>query len=100
MIDLVLHDPRVKALDSAIDRLPVQIEPLVTQPVVAGLIAGAWGAMMLGNSVGALLFEVRAHDPGIMSAVLTVVGGVAVAACGLAIRRGMSTDPAAVLQQE
>src|SRR5579862_4949277 len=35
MIDFMLHDPRMESLDAAIDRRPVQVEPLITDPAVA-----------------------------------------------------------------
>ena len=69
-------------------------------PVVAGVAAGAAGALAVGGIVGSLLFEVRAHDPLVIAAVVTVVGLVGLATCGVAARRGLSLDPAAALRDE
>jgi predicted permease len=69
-------------------------------PVVAGVAAGAAGAVAIGGVVGSLLFEVRAHDPLVIAAVVTLVSLAGFATCGIAARRGRSLDPAAALRDE
>jgi putative ABC transport system permease protein len=69
-------------------------------PVVAGVAAGAAGALAVGGIVGSLLFEVRAHDPAVIATVVGIVALVGLATCGIAARRGLSLDPAAALRDE
>jgi putative ABC transport system permease protein len=69
-------------------------------PVAAGLIAGAAGALLLGQYVASLLFEVSPHDPvafAVSSAVLLVV---AAAACLGPARRATQVDPVEALRSE
>ena len=69
-------------------------------PVVAGVTAGAFGALALGGVVASFLFEVPARDPLVITAVVGIVGSVALLTCGLAARQGLSVDPAAALRDE
>jgi ABC-type antimicrobial peptide transport system permease subunit len=69
-------------------------------PVVAGVAAGAAGALAIGGVVSSLLFEVRARDPLVIAVVIAAVGLVGLATCGIAARRGLSLDPAAALRDE
>jgi predicted permease len=69
-------------------------------PVAAGVAAGAAGALAIGGAVSSLLFEVRARDPLVVAVVVTAVGLVGLATCGIAARRGLSLDPAAALRVE
>ena len=69
-------------------------------PVVAGVAAGAAGALAVGGIVGSLLFEVRAHDPVVIATVVGIVALVGLATCGFAARRGLSIDLAAALRDE
>jgi predicted permease len=71
-----------------------------TLPVLAGIVAGIGGALVMGSVVASLLFEVRAWDPVIIASVVAVVGTVGVATCGLAARRGLRLNPAAALREE
>jgi len=71
-----------------------------TLPVLAGIVAGIAGALVMGSVVASLLYEVRAWDPAIIAAVVAVVGTVGVATCGLAARRGLRLNPAAALREE
>jgi putative ABC transport system permease protein len=69
-------------------------------PVVAGVAAGAAGALAIGGAVSSLLFDVRARDPLVIAVVVATVGLVGLATCGIAARRGLSLDPAAALRDE
>jgi predicted permease len=69
-------------------------------PVMAGLIAGAVGALAVGGLVASLLFEVRARDPLMITAVVATVGAVGLTACVLAARRGLFIDLATALREE
>jgi predicted permease len=67
-------------------------------PVVAGVVAGAMGALAIGRLIASLLFEVQARDPLVLAGVVIVVAAVGVAASALAARRGLSIDPALALR--
>jgi predicted permease len=69
-------------------------------PVIAGIVAGACGALAVGGIVSSLLFEVQARDPLIVATVVAIVGSVGLVTCGLTARRGLSLDPAAALRDE
>lgn len=71
-----------------------------TTPVIVGLVAGIAGALSVGGVVASLLFEVRARDPLIVIAVVTVVGGIGLATCLLAARQGLAIDPARALRED
>ncbi len=65
-----------------------------------GLIIGNLGAMALGRSLEALLFEVRPPDPMTHAAVSAVLLGVTLLASYLPARRGSNLDPIASLRFE
>jgi hypothetical protein len=69
-------------------------------PVIAGLVAGACGALAIGGLVASLLFEVRARDPLVIATVVAIVGSVGLVTCGLAARQGLSIAPASALREE
>ena len=71
-----------------------------TTPVTAGLAAGVAGALAVGGVVNSLLFDVRARDPLIVIAVVTLVGCVGFATSVFAARRGLAIDPAKALREE
>jgi putative ABC transport system permease protein len=71
-----------------------------TTPVAAGLAAGVAGALAVGGIVNSLLFDVRARDPLIVIAVVTLVGCLAFATCVFAARHGLALDPAKALREE
>jgi putative ABC transport system permease protein len=71
-----------------------------TTPVIGGLVAGIAGALSVGGVVTGLLFEVRARDPFIVIAVVSVVGCVGFAACLFAARQGLAIDPARALRED
>ena len=69
-------------------------------PVACGVVAGAVGALAIGNLVASLLFEVRARDPLVIAAVAALVGLVSVLTCVLAARQGLAIHPASALPDE
>jgi predicted permease len=71
-----------------------------TTPVIVGLVAGIAGALSVGGVVTSLLFEVRAHDPFILIAVVGAVGGIGLATAVFAARQGLAIDPARALREE
>ena len=69
-------------------------------PILAGMLAGAAGAVAAGGVVASLLFEVRARDPLVIAAIVALVGGIGLMACVLAARQGIAVDPAAALRED
>src|SRR6185295_7304703 len=69
-------------------------------PLACGVVAGAVGALAVGNLVASLLFEVRARDPLVIVAVAGLVGLVSVLTCVLAARQGLAINPASALREE
>lgn len=69
-------------------------------PVLAGLAAGAAGAVAVGAIVSSLLFEVRARDPLITATTAALVGAVAWLTCAWAARRGVVIDLVSALREE
>ena len=67
--------------------------------VVAGLVVGALGALVLKRSVESQLFGVTAGDPLVLGAVLALLASVALVACVLPARRATRIDPKAVLAE-
>src|SRR5262249_13054773 len=71
-----------------------------TVPIVAGLVAGALGALSLGAVVASLLFDVRARDPVVLGSVVSLVAAVGLTTCTIAARQGLRIDPASALREE
>jgi len=69
-------------------------------PLACGVVAGAAGALAIGDLVATLLFEVRARDPLVIAAVAVLVGSVGVLTCTFAARQGLSINPASALRDE
>jgi len=88
----------------ALGAAPSQVVALVVRqgfsPVVAGLGTGAIGAFAAGAIVASLLFDVRARDPIVIAAVVSVVGAVGLLACVAAARQGLTFNPAAALRED
>jgi putative ABC transport system permease protein len=66
----------------------------------AGLAVGLAGALALGRTVSALLFEVPASDPPTYVAVAALLAGVAVAASARPALRAAGVDPAVALRRD
>jgi predicted permease len=69
-------------------------------PILAGVAAGAGGAIAIGGIVASLLFDVRARDPLVIATIVALVAGVGVLACLLAARASLTLNPAAALRDE
>jgi ABC-type antimicrobial peptide transport system permease subunit len=69
-------------------------------PLVAGAAAGGAAAVALGGVVASQLFEVRARDPLVIAATVTLVTAVGMLTCAVAAKQGLSIDPAAALREE
>ena len=69
-------------------------------PLLAGIAAGAAGALAVGTVVASLLFKVHASDPLVIASVAALVGVVGVLASATAARQGLRIDPAAALRDD
>jgi ABC-type antimicrobial peptide transport system permease subunit len=67
---------------------------------LVGIAVGCAAALAIGTMMASLLFKVRATDPGVLAAVVALVGAVGVVASATAARRGLRIDPAAALRDE
>jgi predicted permease len=66
----------------------------------AGLVLGLGLAWMSARTLQSLLYGVTAADPATFTAVVGVLGAIALAACYLPARRATRVDPMVVLRQE
>jgi putative ABC transport system permease protein len=71
---------------------------LVGPGIVLGMVASLGAARLLGSQIE--LFRVTPTDPLSFLGVVVVLGGVAVAACGIPARRAATTDPMKALRYE
>jgi putative ABC transport system permease protein len=69
-------------------------------PAVIGLAIGLALALVLGRFVQPLLFDTSPNDSGVISSVVAVLLGVAVAACIVPALRAARVDPASALRAE
>jgi ABC-type antimicrobial peptide transport system permease subunit len=69
-------------------------------PVLAGLVIGVGGAIALGRSVAAFMFQVNPTDPLALAAVAAALLSVALIATLIPARRAARTDPVRVLSAE
>jgi putative ABC transport system permease protein len=68
--------------------------------VAAGALAGLGGSFLLRRSIESQLYQVRATDPVVLSAVAGLLLLVATLACALPARRAMSTNPSVALADQ
>jgi predicted permease len=68
--------------------------------IAVGAAAGVGGAMALTRYISSEIWEVKASDPGIFTAVTALLISVAVAACVLPTRRAVQVDPNHALRHE
>jgi putative ABC transport system permease protein len=66
----------------------------------AGLAIGIPSALLLARGMKTLLFETPAGDPLTIGAVSLVLGGAALAACLVPLRKALRVDPAHALRSE
>jgi len=66
----------------------------------AGVVVGVAGALALGQVIGGLLHEVKAHDPAVLLGTTGLLASIALAACYLPARRAARLDPMSALRQE
>ncbi len=80
----------------------------VRRPVVAGALSltavgatiGGVGALLIGDTLDALLFGVGTTDPLTFATMVGVLAGVSVLASWLPARRADRTDPVSILRAE
>jgi putative ABC transport system permease protein len=70
------------------------------RPAVFGVAAGIAGALLLSQSLRALLYGVAATDPWTFAAMAVVLLAVAAAACWLPARRATRVDPLIAVRSE
>jgi len=68
--------------------------------LVAGLAAGAAGALATSQLLRGLLFGVAPRDPATLAVVALLIGGIGVLACWLPAARASRVDPAVALRSE
>jgi putative ABC transport system permease protein len=69
-------------------------------PVLAGLAAGALGAMVAARFLSTILYGVTASDPSVLTTILAILGTVAGGAAWLPARRAAAVDPLVALRDE
>jgi predicted permease len=69
-------------------------------PVAAGLVLGAFAALLLGQVMGSLLFDVHVADPATYVGVCGVLLAAAALACLVPSLRAVREDPASTLRYE
>jgi len=88
----------------ALGAAPGQVRTFVLreglQVAALGLLPGLGLSLVLASALGALLYEVGAHDPASYLAGVSLISLVAVAACLLPARRAARVDPASTLRAE
>jgi putative ABC transport system permease protein len=70
------------------------------RPIGVGLAAGFIGALLASRLLESLLYEVRPHDPIVLTAIVLILGGSAVIASLVPARRAATVDPLVVLKEE
>ncbi len=69
-------------------------------PIAIGLAAGLAGTLASGRLLTSLLFDVQPTDPGVLLAIVLVLGAVGTMGSWLPARRAASVDPLVVLRNE
>ncbi|OLE33468.1 MAG: hypothetical protein AUI36_28465 [Cyanobacteria bacterium 13_1_40CM_2_61_4] len=76
---------------------------VVTQgmkPVIIGLAAGLLAALALGRLLTSQLYQISAHNPLVLIAMIAILGAAALVACLLPARRATLVDPIQALRTE
>jgi putative ABC transport system permease protein len=68
--------------------------------VVAGLVVGVVGAVLLTRFLRTLLFNVTATDPAVFISIAALLAAVALLACYIPARRATRVDPLVALREE
>jgi len=66
----------------------------------AGILVGAVGAALMGQSLSALLYRVEPRDPGAIAGIAALLAVSAMVACAIPAWRAGSVDPATILRDE
>lgn len=88
------------ALGAAVSDVVRPVMGQASAAIIPGVVVGVAGALTIGGAIASLLYEVQPRDPAVLAAVATAVGAAAVAASLLAVKNGLSIDPAAALRDE
>ena len=88
------------ALGASAAQITAMVVRQGTAPVIAGVAAGAIGALAIGGVVASLLFDVQPRNPFVITAVVALVSAIGAAACLVAARQGLAINPAAALREE
>jgi ABC-type antimicrobial peptide transport system permease subunit len=67
---------------------------------VPGVAAGILGALFLGRSMRAALYETSPLDPGVLAGAVSVLIVAVIAASYLPVRRALGVNPVDVLRSE
>jgi ABC-type antimicrobial peptide transport system permease subunit len=67
-------------------------------PTVAGIVAGAFAAVLLSRLMSSMLFEVRPADPATFGGAALLLGAVALVASWLPARRAARIEPTQALR--
>ncbi len=101
---MVAERTREIGIRSALGAAPSRIVGLIVRQAggltVLGVAAGLAGAIALSRFLRALLYEVRPVDPVVLTTVVVLLLGVALAACVMPARRALGIDPMEALRRE
>ena len=68
--------------------------------VLAGLVLGILGAVLMQKAMASEIYGVRPLDPLVLAVVMVLLAGVALAACAVPARRAMRVDQMEALRYE
>ena len=95
---------REMGIRMALGSSPSGVQNLIVRqgmtPVVAGLLAGAVGAMLAGRILNRFLFDVGSSDPLTFALTAALLTAVALVACWVPVRRALRAAPARLLRSE
>jgi len=104
MANLVAARTREIGIRLAVGASPGEIGRMVAgqslRPVVAGLVAGVAGSLVINRVLESMLFQVSARDPATMILAVTLILGVAPAALFVPLRKAMGVSCTVALRDE